>query len=140
MMMHMRNKHGGWRVVRFIPFAILMLVLVAALVMQLWNWLLPELFGLHAISLTQAFGLLVLSKILFGGWRGGGHRWFSHGGYGAWGKMTEEEREKIREKFRGRCWNGDEHVAKPNEDGARSPFKWKKEKSHYPLWCGFCRH
>lgn len=118
--MHMMNRRGKWRVVRFIPFAILIMVLVAALVMQLWNWLLPELFGLHSISLTQAFGLLVLSKILFGGWRGGVHRWFTHHGHGAWGQMTDEERERMREKFRGRCWHGDEHEQKPDSNHSAS--------------------
>jgi len=114
--MHMKSRNGKWRAIRFIPFVILMMVLVAALVMQLWNWLLPELFGLHPISLAQAFGLFVLSKILFGGWRtGGGHRWFGHG-HGAWGHMTDEEREKIREKFRGRCWHDEERNQKPDSD------------------------
>lgn len=117
--MHLKNRHGRWRVVRFIPFVILILVLVAALVMQLWNWLLPELFGLHPISLTQALGLLVLSKILFGGWRTGGHRWFA-GGHAAWGQMTDEEREKIREKFRGRCWHGDESGQRTDGDRSAS--------------------
>lgn len=37
------------------------------LVMLLWNVLMPGLFNLHAISFWQAAGLLVLSKILFGG-------------------------------------------------------------------------
>ena len=30
----------------------------------------PAIFGLHAISFWQALGLLVLSKILFGGFHG----------------------------------------------------------------------
>jgi hypothetical protein len=39
-------------------------------VMSLWNWLMPTLFGWHVISYWQALGLLILSKILFGGFRG----------------------------------------------------------------------
>lgn len=31
----------------------------------LWNWLCPELFGLAKISIPQAFGLLVLTGLLF---------------------------------------------------------------------------
>lgn len=32
----------------------------------LWNWLMPEIFGLPEIGLTQSFGLLLLSSCLFG--------------------------------------------------------------------------
>lgn len=32
----------------------------------LWNWLMPEIFGLPEIGLAQAFGLLLLSSCLFG--------------------------------------------------------------------------
>ena len=36
------------------------------IVRSLWNWLGPPLFGLHTITFWQAFGLLVLCRILFG--------------------------------------------------------------------------
>ena len=59
-------------------FVILWLVVAAgigAIVMLLWNWLMPVIFGLPALSLWQALGLLVLMRILFGsfgfGRRGG---------------------------------------------------------------------
>lgn len=35
--------------------------------MLLWNWLMPEIFGLTVIGYWQAVGILALSKILFGG-------------------------------------------------------------------------
>ena len=31
-------------------------------VMSLWNWLMPEIFGMKNISYAQAFGLLILAK------------------------------------------------------------------------------
>lgn len=34
--------------------------------MLLWNWLMPVIFGLTAITFWQALGLFVLSKIIFG--------------------------------------------------------------------------
>jgi len=34
--------------------------------MELWNWLMPEIFGLPTICWGQAIGLIILSKILFG--------------------------------------------------------------------------
>ena len=58
------------------PLAILAMVLFTwiggEVVMLLWNWLLPTLFGWKLITFWQALGLLLLCRILFGGsgWRG----------------------------------------------------------------------
>ncbi len=72
----------------------------------LWNALLPSIFGWHRITFWQALGLLVLSKILFGGgFRGRGDmRWRRRMGerWGErWEKMSPEEREKFRRGMRG---------------------------------------
>lgn len=80
-------------------------------VLHLWNWLMPALFGLPAITFWQAVGLLSLSWILFGGFRGfGGSARHSYGGRGRWEKwqrwqeMTPEERDALREALeRGAC-------------------------------------
>jgi len=88
-----------------IAFFVALAVLVAGfVVMSLWNWLLPPLFGWAAIGFGQALGLLVLSRILFGGWRGGrgGMHWRGRMAE-RWAQMTPEEREKFREGMRGRC-------------------------------------
>nr|WP_244196656.1 hypothetical protein [Paraburkholderia hospita] len=70
------------------------------LVMLLWNWLMPALFvGARLIGYWQALGLLLLSKILFGG--GHGH-WKAHR---RWDSMTVEEREQLKRHFKGR-WGG----------------------------------
>ena len=67
-------------------------------VMHLWNWLLPPLFGWRALTFWQALGLLVLCRILFGGLghggpgRGRGRR-FARGCR----NMSPEEREKFRQ-------------------------------------------
>ena len=39
-------------------------------VMGLWNWLAPAVFGAHTITFWQALGLLILGRILFGGFHG----------------------------------------------------------------------
>jgi hypothetical protein len=44
------------------------------IVMQLWNWLLPAIFGWKAVTFWQALGLLALCRILFGGLGVGGAR------------------------------------------------------------------
>lgn len=73
-------------------------------VMHLWNWLLPMLFGWHPINLWQALGLLVLCRILFGGFGGHGNNGPGrrHCKDSRWQCMTNEEREKFREEMRNR--------------------------------------
>ena len=56
--------------VRIFVIAILALIVIAGFgqaVLQLWNLLMPDIFGLHPISFWQAVGLMALSWILFGG-------------------------------------------------------------------------
>ena len=99
-----RNWFG--RFVKFALIAVLFVPLFIALfgffVMHLWNWLMPALFGWHLITFWQAVGILVLSKILFGGFRGrhGGHMHWRHRMKERWGHMTPEEREKLRHTIR----------------------------------------
>ncbi|MGA3373769.1 MAG: hypothetical protein ABSC48_18645 [Terracidiphilus sp.] len=75
------------------------------IVMHLWNWLLPALFGWQLITFWQALGLLVLCRILFGGLchGHGSDRSYSHR---KWAehceRMTPEEREKLRQDLRAR--------------------------------------
>ena len=68
----------------------------------LWNGLMPSIFGWHTITFWQAVGLLLLSKILFGGgFRGrGGMPWRRRMGE-RWEKMSPEEREKFSRGMRG---------------------------------------
>ena len=42
------------------------------IVMRLWNWLLPPLFGFPTVTVWQGLGLLVLSRLLFEGFGGSG--------------------------------------------------------------------
>lgn len=106
---------------RWMWFAPLALVAFAAfvviggeIVMQLWNWLLPPLFGWRTITVWEAVGLLALCRILFGGlgMRGGGYRYdmrrrmadrMADRVADRWERMTPEERERFRERLRARC-------------------------------------
>ena len=90
----------------FIPVAIAAGVFIfGSVVMLLWNNLLPALFGISTITFWQAIGLLILSKILFGGFRGGHghHNFHGHGPHSRWMHLTEEEKEKMKSEWRGRC-------------------------------------
>jgi hypothetical protein len=75
-------------------------------VMHLWNWLLPPLFGLHQVTFWQALGLLILCRILFGGFGGHGNdrrNKIRRKMDDRWEQLTPEEREKLRQSWRGRC-------------------------------------
>lgn len=101
----MKPRKLFWKLALFIPLAVLAM---STVVMYLWNWLLPAVFsGVASIGLLQAAGLLVLSRILFGGFRGHG-RWHGrhgcHGGHGRWrmAALNEEERAAWRERMQQR--------------------------------------
>lgn len=48
-------------------FVLVFLGILSLVVMLLWNWLMPLIFGLATITYFEAIGLLILSKILFTG-------------------------------------------------------------------------
>jgi hypothetical protein len=67
---HWALRHWASKGLAFVVFAALAAAVFGFAVRGLWNWLLPPLFGLQAVSFEQALGLLALSWILFGGFRG----------------------------------------------------------------------
>jgi hypothetical protein len=78
---------------------------VSFVVMLLWNALVPSLFAGPVLGFWQAVGLLVLCRILFGGFRGHGHRHgWRHGAWRErWHRMTPEERDRFRDGMRKWC-------------------------------------
>ncbi len=108
---------GRWifKGVKFVLFVLLAVTALSFVIMSLWNWLMPGLFGLHQIGFWQALGLLLLSKILFGGFRGrGGPQMHWRGRMmERWEHMTPEEREKFREGMKGRCGMFGSRTAEP---------------------------
>lgn len=103
--MEQRIKKG----VLFVPIFIGGLFLFTWVVMLLWNNILPEVItSVKDISYFQAMGILVLSKILFGG--------FGRRNSGGWRNkekwmdmkekfsgMTPEEREKFKAEWKNKC-------------------------------------
>lgn len=51
--------------------AVFFAALFAVVVKLLWNWLMPVIFGLGTITFMQAFGLILLARLLVGGWHRG---------------------------------------------------------------------
>ena len=85
-----------------VPAAIVGILLFIAIggevVLQLWNWLLPTIFGWRRITFWQAVGILALCRILFG--RVGGPRAYRAK------SMNAEERERFRQRIRERFFFG----------------------------------
>lgn len=105
----MNNKYKkSWAVLILCPP--LIFLLVALIVQWLWNCILPEVLGVKSINYWQSMGILLLSKILFGGF---------HGKFGQGMKnmrdkhfesklegMSDVEKEKFKEIFKNKCANG----------------------------------
>jgi len=103
------RRHWLVKGLKIALFAALFVTVFGFVVMELWNWLLPSLFGWHRISWGQALGVLLLSKILFGGFHGrhGGPRPWRRRMAERWEQMTPEEREKFRTSMQTR-WGAPE--------------------------------
>lgn len=69
----MKTHSKGHFIVKGILFGVIAAIALTFATLLLWNWLMPLLFGLKLITFWQALGLLVLSKIIFGGGRHCGH-------------------------------------------------------------------
>ncbi|HOY96466.1 MAG TPA: hypothetical protein PK509_12055 [Catalimonadaceae bacterium] len=103
------NNRPPFRKRIFFPILFLGLGLaMAALLMLLWNAILPELFRFPVLSYGQALGLLIICRILFGSFRMGP----GGGGFGKPGfqerfrNLSEEDREKMRQRWKEKCGPG----------------------------------
>jgi hypothetical protein len=97
------------------PAIVLFVFICGEVVMHLWNWLLPTLFGLRQITFWQGLGLMLLCRILFGSWGGSDHSGHRRAKSERWGRMTPEEREKFREGMRSRCGGFEGPVSESKE-------------------------
>ncbi len=102
--------------VMFVTLFIAAALVFGAIVMALWNAILTAIIGVKTITFLQALGILLLSKILFGGfgrrggWQGGRRQHWKNNLQNRWAGMTPEEREKFKTELRSRCgsrWNMD---------------------------------
>lgn len=93
----------------FFPLLLVGFFVISAVVMLLWNLIIPAISPLTFISYWQAMGLFVLSRILFGGFRFPRHHHrhrppFTHEQFKAkFMDMTEEERQQFRNQWKKRC-------------------------------------
>ena len=107
----MHSSRHKWR--RKGPFMLIFVLgfgaILSLIVMFLWNEVLVPVANVNKVSFWQAAGLLLLSRILLGGFKGGPWRGGkSHRGGGSfwrekWKNMSEEEREKFKKRWKERC-------------------------------------
>jgi len=79
----------GVKIFFFILLGIAIAFMVGYIVMRLWNWLMPHLFGLPQVSYWEAVGVLILAKIIFG--------------FGGGGSHNNKKKTKKKEFFTNRC-------------------------------------
>jgi len=106
----------------FIPVvAVALIFLVGFVIMNLWNYVLPALFGIKPITLWQAMALFFLCKILFGfggGPKGGGSPWRERARWRKFQQMSEADKARFRAHMRHRsCW-WDESDKRPDNRAA----------------------
>lgn len=89
----------------FILIPIVFVLAMGGIVLLLWNWLMPVIFGLKTISYIQALGLFILSRILIGRFGFGNKKPpFSNSGFREkMMHMTEDERQQFKEEWKTRC-------------------------------------
>ncbi len=105
-----------YRISKFLKYFVIGLafaVAVGLIVMLLWNWLIPNIFGGPTVTFLQAIGLLILAKILFGSTGParvqGRTRWRKR--FAAkMAEMSPEERARFREEVRN--WREDDEAEK----------------------------
>ena len=125
----MDRKFWLLRGLRFFLFAAMFVTIAVFLTQYLWNWLMPTLFHLPVITLSQTFGLLPLSRILFG-FRGGrpGASWaqkrkaLQQRMAGRMENLSPDAREKFRQQMQNRCsmaWG--RHTTAATEAPAQQP-------------------
>lgn len=125
----MRRPYSKRKRILMIPVFVLgflaLFSLFSFVVMFLWNAIFPQVLNVGTITFWQAAGILLLAKILFGGFGGRKHRRgdFRQRMFERWEHMTPEEREKFKEKMKARRerWCGPfakEEAAQGREAGA----------------------
>jgi hypothetical protein len=91
---------------RFLGKALLVVAGIAVLggvVMALWNAVVPFVLpGTRLVDYPHALGLLILSRILFGGFRGRGG-WHQGRHWRRWEGMTPQERAQFKQAAESRC-------------------------------------
>ncbi|UCF99721.1 MAG: hypothetical protein JSV89_09315 [Spirochaetaceae bacterium] len=86
----------GGMILGGIVLAAALALLFGLVVMLLWNWIMPEVFGLNPLTYWQSWGIVLLAHILFkaGRWDHDHRR-----------SRDEEWKDRFRARFKARFWD-----------------------------------
>lgn len=109
-------------------FAAAFVFLVGFVVMHLWNFTLPVIFGIQAINFWQAIALFILCKILFGFGKGGPKRggpfWMRRSMHKKFEGLSDEEKDRMKAYMRAKwCSWDDSSTARDTNDFAENNNK-----------------
>ncbi|MCP4130108.1 MAG: hypothetical protein GY754_03725 [bacterium] len=101
-----------------VAFAVCFALIFGLVLQYLWNWLMPGLFGLATITYWQAFGILILAKILFGSFGSGpkhhgrsGKHHKHHMPHPPWSCRKSPELPEKRREYYDRFWREEGEAA-----------------------------
>ncbi|HEV8273443.1 MAG TPA: hypothetical protein VGQ04_19145 [Chitinophagaceae bacterium] len=98
-------KRSRWAkfILLFILLAPIAIFVFGKVIMLLWNNILTPVLHVSEITFWQGLGILVLAKILFGGFGGrGGSSYYYRKQRMMWNTMTPEQKEKFKEQLKNR--------------------------------------
>ena len=122
-----RKRRAGWIGLAIIGF-IAFVFLFGAVIMWLWNWLMPAIFHLGLITYWQAVGLAILGRLLFGSMHHGHH---SHPGKRYWRRGYRwHDRARCRDFSNGTKWSYYDQFW--NEEGEQAFNEFVKKKTGNP--------
>jgi hypothetical protein len=126
-----------WVLLPVILIAVAVFAFIAGiLVMALWNWLMPDIFGLATITVWQALGLLFLARVLFG--LSGSQSKSSRGGGDSRRPKRAHSETDTHGAERDRSEEPQEHAGQPEVDETRTAeFEryWREEgRQAYQRW------
>jgi hypothetical protein len=118
--MRMYTKRGWW-IGKMVIFGFLMVMLLGVVTQFLWNFIMPEIFGLPVINFWQALAMFILAKLIFG-FGGGGKKWGGHSNHQwrrqwaeKYSKLSPEDRERFKQKLKDKWCSWEESSAKQTE-------------------------
>ena len=104
--------------------------LFGAIIMWLWNWLMPVIFHLGIITYWQAVGLAILGRLLFGSMHHGGHNHRMHR-FGHWRhRNSMGNYRNCRDYSNGARWGYYEQYW--NDEGEKAFDEYIKRKTATP--------
>jgi hypothetical protein len=116
-----------WWIGKFVVFGVLMVVLLGLLTQFLWNFIMPDIFGLPVINFWQGLAMFVLAKLIFGFGGGGRGKWGGHRAHQwkrqwveKYSKLSPEERERFKQKFKDKWCSWEERSTQSEQPSTES--------------------